>query len=153
MSVDELIDPPYFPALDKKYKALKSSAIVQVAYGIILLVAAAGTALLAVNGVEELFLMAGIFTFLGVLFILTSRLAKKRFAKVEAELEKAVQDYITLERNKLSAIKAKMNDAEWENYKLQLQNQKLLVELNRKQNVKTRTTTTTTSWVAETTED
>ena len=93
--------------------------------------------------------MVGIFTLLGVLFILMSRLSKKRFAKVEAELEKAVQDYITSERNKLSAVKAKMNDAEWENYKLQLQNQKLLVELNRKQNVKTRTTTTTTSWVAE----
>lgn len=149
MSVDELIDPPYFPALDKKYNSLKGSAIVQVVYGVILLVGAAGTALAAVNVGEELFPMAGIFTFLGVLFILTSRLAKKRFAKVEAELEKAVQDYITLERNKLSAIKAKMNDAEWENYKLQLQNQKLLVELNRKQNVKTRTTTTTTSWVAE----
>jgi hypothetical protein len=149
MSVDELIDPPYFPALDKKYKALKGSAIVQVVYGVILLVGAAGTALLAVNGGEELFPMVGIFTLLGVLFILMSRLSKKRFAKVEAELEKAVQDYITLERNKLSAIKAKMNDAEWENYKLQLQNQKLLVELNRKQNVKTRTTTTTTSWVAE----
>ena len=149
MSVDELIDPPYFPALDKKYKALKGSAIVQVVYGVILLVGAAGTALLAVNGGEELFPMVGIFTLLGVLFILMSRLSKKRFAKVEAELEKAVQDYITSERNKLSAVKAKMNDAEWENYKLQLQNQKLLVELNRKQNVKTRTTTTTTSWVAE----
>lgn len=149
MSVDELIDPPYFPALDKKYKALKGSAIVQVVYGVILLVGAAGTALLAVNGGEWLFPMVGIFTLLGVLFILMSRLSKKRFAKVEAELEKAVQDYITSERNKLSAVKAKMNDAEWENYKLQLQNQKLLVELNRKQNVKTRTTTTTTSWVAE----
>ena len=149
MSVDELIDPPYFPALDKKYKALKGSSIVMLVYGILLFVGAAVIALLAVNVSEELFLVVGIFAFLGALFIVMSNLTKKKFAKVEADLEKAVQDYITLERNKLNAIKAKMNDAEWENYKLQLQNQKLLVELNRKQNVKTRTTTTTTSWVAD----
>ena len=96
--------------------------------------------------------MVGIFTLLGVLFILMSRLSKKRFAKVEAELEKAVQDYITSERNKLSAVKAKMNDAEWENYKLQLQNQLLLktIQANTKKGGKN---SSTTSWAMEITED
>lgn len=149
MSVDELIDPPYFPVLDKKYKSLKGSAIVMLVYGIILLVGAAGIALLIGSAGEGMIPVAGFLAFLGIIFILFSRLAKKNFTKVEAELTAAVQDYITNERNKLNAVRAKMNDAEWENYKLQLQNQKLLVQLNQKQNVRTRTTTTTTGFIAE----
>jgi uncharacterized membrane protein YiaA len=151
MSVDDLIDPPYFPALDKKYQALKNAPVVQLVIGIIFMLVGAYLTAMALSG-ESFFIYLGLVLFaLGLLNALVSRLSKKRLAKVEAELSAAVSSYIAAERSKLMAIKAKMNDAEWENYKLQLQNQKLLVQLNKKQNVKTRTTTTT-GFITEITE-
>ena len=148
MSVDELIDPPYFPALDKKYTNLKNAKVFYLVMGIFFVVI--GLALLGLFSVMagQIALDSVLVIALGVLLILASRLSKKRLDKVDTELTAAVENYITTERNKLNAVKAKMNDAEWENYKLQLQNQKLLVQLNQKQNVGTRTTTTS-SWVAE----
>lgn len=148
MSVDELIDPPYFPALDKKYTNLKNAKVFYLVMGIFFVVI--GVALLGLFSViaGQIALDSLLVLGMGGLLILASRLSKKRLDKVDAELTAAVENYINTERNKLNAVKAKMNDAEWENYKLQLQNQKLLVQLNQKQNVRTRTTTTS-SWVAE----
>ena len=148
MSVDELIDPPYFPALDKKYNSLKGSSTLNIILGVLFLIGGIGLSSTAVaQGATYSPAGLGLIA-IGVFGLVMSRVNAKRLVKVEKQLQDAVSNYITSERNKLNAIKAKMSDVEWENYKLQLQNQKLLVQINKKQNIKTQTTTTT-SFISE----
>jgi uncharacterized membrane protein len=140
MSVDDLIDPPYFKDLDQRLASKKTGKVMYSVIGAFSLVGG-----IWVSTQTDVPITAFSITFFSLaliclsLVVLTARSQKS----LEQEINKAVTEYIKAERSKLMAIKAKMNDAEWENYKLQLQNQKLLVQLNKKQDVKVQKTTTT----------
>lgn len=147
MSVDELIDPPYFPDLDRR---LGSSKALIGFFGVFAVFSLFGTmfALGWTNSPVNPFSIAfaaGTLFFSGLVFV---GVASKKSA--ERGLNAAVAEYIRVERARLNEIKSKMSDIEWENYKLQLQNQKLLVQLNNKANVKTQRTT---SWSVTSFED
>jgi len=150
MSIDSLIEPPYFHDLEQRIAGRKSQKVVLSVLGLFSLVGGVWVSTLTADPIN---LFSIIFMALAfVNFGLIPAMSKSQRA-LEQKLSSSVAEQIAAERRKLMAIKEKMSDAEWENYKLQLQNQKLLVELNRKQNTKTQTTTTTTSWVAQTIED
>ena len=139
MSVDDLIDPPNFKTLDQRLASKKTGKVMYAIIGAFSLVGG-----IWVSPQTDVPITAFSITFFALalicfsLVVLTARSQKS----LEQEINKAVTEYIKAERSKLMAIKAKMNDAEWENYKLQLQNQKLLVQLNKKQDVKVQKTTT-----------
>jgi drug/metabolite transporter superfamily protein YnfA len=89
--------------------------------------------------------MGAIYVVLGLLWPSVS--GKRIERKLQAE-----EKLVAQEVEKLNKIKASMSAAEWENYKLQLQNQLLLktIQANTKKGGKN---SSTTSWAMEITED
>lgn len=151
MSIESLIDPPFFPELEKPINSGSKARVRTLIFG--MLFGFGGVAsvfsLLAGDTEAATLISAGLFLPVGALLMFLGFRAAKNVDILKARLEAETHQYYNSERARLQELQGKMSTSEWENYKLQLQNQKLLVELNRKQNVKTRTTTTTTSWVTE----
>lgn len=151
MSVDALIDPPFFPTLEKSIASGRKARTSALIFGLLFAFGFLGAAIALITGTRDdsTFLSAAVNLPIGSLLLFLSFRASKNLKVLKSRLAAETQQYYNSERARLKALEGKMTPAEWENYKLQLQNQKLLVELNRRQNIKTRTTTTTTSWVAE----
>ena len=130
--------------LQQQKKSIKPTAIAFVVLG-------AGAALGGLTFFEDEFLgnlvaaMGAIYVVLG--FLWPSVSGKRIERKLQAE-----EKLVAQEVEKLNKIKASMSATEWENYKLQLQNQLLLktIQANTKKGGKN---SSTTSWEMEITED
>lgn len=130
--------------LQQQKKSIKPIAIAFVVLGV-------GAALGGLTIFEDEFLgnlvaaMGAIYVVLGLLWPSVS--GKRIERKLQAE-----EKLVAQEVEKLNKIKASMSASEWENYKLQLQNQLLLktIQANTKKGGKN---SSTTSWAMEITED
>ena len=86
-----------------------------------------------------------IYGFVFLVVLLLPLFMKARYKAVRVELEKR-REYVATEVKLLEELRDQMSPAEWANYKLQMENQRLLQEINKK-NTKT---TSTSSWSFET---
>lgn len=152
MSLDRLINAPYFSKIEHDIK--QGTKVLWATFIVSTIFFGIGIGQLMpwlAFGRQEGLVWSVILFLGGILLFLLALRAKKNVAKLKSDLEEEISGYFVSERLKLQALKDKMSVAEWENYKLQIQNNKLLEELNQKQNLKTRTTTT--SWVAQVSDD
>jgi len=78
-----------------------------------------------------------------------ARKARRTVTSTKIEIGNRTNAYLASERKRLEDIKSSMTAAEWENYKLQLENQRLLRQIKNTPASTRTTTTSTTSWVAE----
>ncbi len=149
MSVQELIEYPYFADLENKVQSRQTFKVLLTVYWIIL--ALAGFVAIAFGaevGTPLVLVGFGLFV-LAALCFMGARKAGRTANETKIEIANRTSEYVASERKRLEAVKSSMSVAEWETYKLQLENQRLLRDIKNKPGVGRTTTTTTTSWVAE----
>ena len=147
MEFDQLIDPPSFAQDQNKVAMVKFWKIYLTFVGVVLIGIGVMLATVDLGGSTDLTVLGFGLLFTGGLLVLLALRSGKASQKRKAELDAKINAYYTGERARLAKVKETMSAAEWENYKLQLQNQKLLKELNTKQAAGRKTTTTT--WTFE----
>jgi membrane protein implicated in regulation of membrane protease activity len=149
MEFDNLIEPPHYA----KSEGETAVAVFWVVFLSIWAVISAGLGGLllsfANDNFPEFYTYGGGLLALAVLCLVLIRVAGKKVRKQKEELNRKTGEYYQRERARLEALKASMTTVEWENYKLQLQNQQLLKQINSKQVRGSTGTTTTTSFTTE----
>lgn len=148
--MDDLIEYPYFAGLEKTAESSRAFKILLGSLGMIFLAAGA---VVVVVGLTEGFeaLPAGI-ALLAVsglcVFVAIRAAATER--SVNLRITVRTDEYLAAERKRLSVLKKSMSIAEWETYKLQLQNQQLLRDIkNRPTATQTSTTARAAVWFEE----
>ena len=154
MSIDELIEYPDANHFQAKLTSRKTWRVILLMYWIISL--SIGVFLLVLPFLfpeegEEFFIYGLLVSLLGLVFLLGWLRLNSSTRKLQAEILQKTQDYISSERQRLKALQESMTVAEWENYKLQLQNQRLLRDIKNKPGYPR--TTTTTGFIAGVSDD
>lgn len=142
MSIESLIDPPNFNGLVGKRKRARILTTLLFLFGVLILLA--NLAVLP-QTLSQSYLPPGLA--ISIALIIGSIFAFKRLRRLSAELKVSTSAYYQSEFDRLTKLKKKMSTGEWENFKLQVQNQRLLTAMNQRQNVKT--TTMTSGFIAD----
>lgn len=150
MSVDELVEYPSFPELQRKVDSAKTFKVLLFIYALLMIPGGLALAIIASSNEAETGVWVGLAVLgAGSLSLVGFRRVSANAKKANLEIASRTSEYLTGERNRLAQVKASMTVAEWETYKLQMENQRLLREIKNKPTGGRSTTTTTTSWVAE----
>lgn len=148
--MDDLVEYPHFASLEKTAQSSRSFKTLIGSLGIMLM--ALGTVVLVIGFTEGLEAVpAGIAILgLGGLSIFAASKAAVTERSVNLKIATRTQDYFVAERKRLNELKKSMTVAEWETYKLQLENQRLLREIkDRPTAARTSTTTRAAMWIEE----
>lgn len=154
MSIDELIEFPDANHLQAKLNSRKTWRVILLMYWVISLCLGVFLIMLPIlfpEDGEDFFVYGLLVSLLGLVFLLGWLRLNSSTRKLEAEIVQNTQEYISSERVRLKALQESMTVAEWENYKLQLQNQRLLRDIKNKPGYPR--TTTTTGFIAGVSDD
>jgi hypothetical protein len=140
--MEDLVEYPYFAQLEENAESSRVFKILLGSLGMIFLAAGAVVVVIGLTeGLEAL--PAGIAVLaVGGLCLFASTRAAATERSVNLKIAARTEEYLAAERKRLTGLKKSMSVAEWETYKLQLQNQQLLRDIKNKP-VTTRTSTTT----------
>lgn len=148
--MDDLVEYPHFADLEKTAETSRIFKILIGSLGLMLL--ALGAIVIVIGFTEGLEAVpAGIAILgLGGLFTFGARRAAATERSMNLKIASRTQEYFVNERKRLNELKKSMSVAEWETYKLQLENQRLLRDIkNKPTSARTSTTTRAAMWVEE----
>jgi hypothetical protein len=148
MEIEELIEYPHFAELERKFAAARLRKWLGLLNTIFLTPAGVFAMWLSFNGFRGLEWIGIPFTLGGVASFFIYRSAAISLRTVVLDINMKTSEHFEKEHVRLSGLRESISLAEWENYKLQLQNNRLLKELKSRPR-SSQTTTTTTGWVTE----
>jgi flagellar basal body-associated protein FliL len=149
MSVQDLVEYPRFADLEAKVQKSQTFNVLLTIYWVILALVGFGAFAFSSSSGSGAVLVGFGALGLAALFFMGARKARRTVSATKIEIGNQTSAYLASERKRLEDIKSSMTAAEWENYKLQLENQRLLRQIKNTPASTRTTTTSTTSWVAE----
>lgn len=148
--MDELISYPYFATLEKTHDTSRTFKILLFSLGVLLAIVGFLLTLAGLFSESDMIPTGLVLLTLGGGGIFLARRAAATQKSIAKKIASKTSEYLVAERERLQELQNSMTVAEWESYKVQLQNQRILTAIKNKPTAaRASTTTRTTMWIEE----